>query len=184
MIQHEHLVLIDAATDTRTVLEAADISAGDLTFGPHRAAAFSPDGQRMLYLTAAPDTIVVRELSSCGETRVLAGSGLLVSARFDTDGNVVVTKIEADTNGNGTLDPPYVPTSLSPRHCRGEVASYTVWTPTGDEPVHYRIEGAKAVRVMTPTTVTLHSAPSGPRLSCLPGDDGGWVAPLGPCIFL
>jgi hypothetical protein len=141
----------------------ADARDDTSVFGSHRAASFDGAGTRLVYIRTHgkdaartrdsargqnPDgtrdmpgnksndaVVVVRDLSTGAEVEIDPGPGLLYRAALDERGHWVDLQVVArDTDGTGALEWPGQSTSLSGRHCRGPVASYSVYRTYGDTP--------------------------------------------------
>lgn len=80
------------------------------------------------------EELVLRNLEDGTEQVVPVTSGRVWRA-FPVGGGsfLMLALVEADTNGNGTLDLPQVHTSLSAGPCRGHVSSYSRGGYTGDD---------------------------------------------------
>jgi hypothetical protein len=155
-VRQGRLVLHTAATGAQEDLSALGADARDdsSVFGSHRAASFDGAGTRLVYIRTHgkdaartrdsargqnPDrnnaVVVVRDLSTGAEVEIDPGPGLLYRAALDERGHWVDLQVVArDTDGTGALDWPGQSTSLSGRHCRGPVASYSVYRTYGDTP--------------------------------------------------
>ena len=106
-------------------------------FAPHRAAAFSDDGRRMLYLRrkGPRDLVVVLELEAGTETVLDPGEGLLWRAEFDESGEWVVMRVvDADTNADGRWDWPYGKPRPSESPCLSPVPTYRTPLVPPDKP--------------------------------------------------
>jgi hypothetical protein len=133
VVRHEGcLLLVDTRAGLRLNLSllGADPSDDPSPLGPHGAASFDRSGRHLLYRRArgaqGRPAVVVRELATGGEKEIDPGPGLLASARFDPGSAAVVMEVVvADADGNGKLEVPERPTSLSGRRCRGPITSYT-----------------------------------------------------------
>lgn len=139
----------------------------------HRAASFDDAGRRLLYLRGrdGAERAVVRELATAAETELDHGSGRLWRAWMLGDGDFLAAAvIAADTNGNGTLDPPVRRTSLSGAACRGPVMSYSTSGGGGDD-FELRLFRADGTRVAG-TVVAADGA-----AVVVQSDDGGlrWI---------
>jgi hypothetical protein len=107
-VQKGHLVLRDihAQLETDLSLTGADVRGDLLSYAPHRAGHFHPDGGLFVYLRQAGkrSTAVIRELSSGRETLVDAGEGNLWRAEFEPDGAYLHLRIVTrDTTGDAKL---------------------------------------------------------------------------------
>jgi hypothetical protein len=119
------LDVIDTKERTATRLPDADLRDADRSFGPPRAVSFDADGTRMLYIKGGvprPE-IVVRDLARGTETPLDPGPGNLWRATLDPEATWVTTETVAGSHW------PFVATSLAPRLCRGEAASYSSFGP-------------------------------------------------------
>jgi outer membrane protein assembly factor BamB len=123
--------LVDTADGTSTTLADADLRDPQPELGPHRGLSFDAVDKRALYLRASAhgDRVVVRELKTGRETEIDPGPGVVVRAILDPEGEFVL--IDAAT-GNHL---PRLQTTLAPRSCRGEAASYSVFGSDEARPV-------------------------------------------------
>jgi hypothetical protein len=131
------LVLIDTAAGHDTVLPGGVTADDDGSFGGHRAASFDGDGRQLAYLRArgGGEEVVVRDLADGRERVVTPTAGKLWRAELDPGGQVLWLRVmERDTDGDGAVGPPQLRTSLSGRHCRGPVMSYSTGGWQGDRP--------------------------------------------------
>jgi hypothetical protein len=150
--------LVDAQSGKAVVLSGADGRPGDTVGGAHRAAHFSPDGKRLLYIRSNGDraNVVVRDLASGVEHVVDPGPGLLSAAYFDRSGRfVVMDVVVTDTDRDGRLRGPELVSTLSSRRCRGPVASASFFGEFGDRPVQ---------RIAPVSGGKVENAPRGRRL--------------------
>jgi len=130
--------LVDTRSGKGVPLRGADGREGDAVLGEHRAASFSPDGKRLLYIRSNGDhsNVVIRDLDSTSERIIDPGPGFLVSAAFDGTGRwIVMDVVQSDTDGDGRVTPPRVGTTLANRRCRGRAISAGFYGATGDQPV-------------------------------------------------
>ena len=119
------LDVIDTKARTATRLPDADLREADPTFGRPRAVSFDADGTRMLYIKGGvprPE-VVVRDLARGTETTLDPGPGNLWHATLDPEGAWVTIDSLASSQW------PVVASSLAPRTCRGEAASYSTFGP-------------------------------------------------------
>ncbi len=96
--------LVDTRSGHSVALRGAD--GRTALFGTHRAASFSPDGKKVLYIrTSGRDAVVVvRELASGRERVIDPGKGELSQAFFDATGRYVVMDLMVeDADGDGRL---------------------------------------------------------------------------------
>lgn len=106
-------------------------------FAPHRAASFSADGLRVLYLRrhGSRESVVVRTLESGEEVTLDPGEGLLWRAEFDESGAWVVMRVvDGDTNGDGRWDWPHGKPNLDESPCTSPVPEYRVPVVPNDKP--------------------------------------------------
>jgi hypothetical protein len=117
------LNLIDTLDGTATTLADADLRDPQPALGPHRGLSFDAVDKRVLFLRASArgDRVVVRDLKLGHETEIDPGPGLVVHAMLDPEGESVLIDV---ATGNHL---PRLITSLAPRSCRGEAASYSVF---------------------------------------------------------
>jgi hypothetical protein len=91
-------------------------------FGPHRGAAFDVQGRQAVYLKGgAKPRVSVRDLATGKEQSFDPGPGLVLSARFDGQGQWI--ELEVEPSGRW----PRVFTTAAPRHCRGSALSWSVF---------------------------------------------------------
>jgi hypothetical protein len=133
------LVLRDtwAATEVDLGAAGAVLDTDQRSFAGHRAAAFSPSGDRLLYVrrTSGAERVVVRELGSANEIEIEPGPGLFYRAGFDTSGTRVVLEVVSDdTNHNGRLEWPVPAAVQGEAACAGPIAHYNAWVAHGDTP--------------------------------------------------
>lgn len=154
VIRAQRLILIDARAGKEWDLSKSGAVTTDVdpVFGPHAAASFDAAGHRCLYVRKAEArvVVVVRDLRTHEETVVDPGPGLFYRAHLEPSGHWVhVRVVTKDTDGNGALELPSYPSSLSPRRCRGEVGAYSTFGRRGDEDVLRvaRSSGGKAAEV-------------------------------------
>lgn len=133
------LILRDSHDQSEIDLSERDAVLGtdQSPFAPHRAARFSQDGRRLLFLRrrAGRDAVIVLDLSTLEETAFDPGAGLLWRAEFDESGEWLVMRVvEADTNGDGRWDWPYGKPGPSDSPCTSPVPSYRVPPVPPDKP--------------------------------------------------
>lgn len=139
IVQGEHLILRDSHNQSDLDLaERGALSGTDQSpFAPHRAARFSSDGRRLLYLRqhGARDWVVVLDLATEQEIEIDPGPGLLWRAEFDASGEWVVMRVvDMDTNGDGRWGWPYGKPSASELPCVSPVPAYRVPEVPADKP--------------------------------------------------
>ena len=106
-------------------------------FAPHRAASFSPDGRRLLYLRrhGAREDVVVLDLETGAESVFEPGEGLLWRAEFDDSGEWLVMRvIDADTNADGRWSFPHGKPGPSESPCVSPVPTYRIPLAPPDKP--------------------------------------------------
>jgi hypothetical protein len=129
--------LVDLESGKASALPRADGRPGDAVGGAHRAASFSADGERLLYLRSdgRHSEVIQRELRTGQERSIDPGPGELSQAFFDDSGRFVVMEVVAsDTSGDGLVRPPRLATTLGPRRCRGPVLSASFFGQSDDRP--------------------------------------------------
>ncbi len=107
------------------------------SFLPHRAAAFSSDGRRLLYLRrrGQRDWVVVRELDGGLESVIDPGDGLLVRAEFDATGEWLLLRVvDADTNADGRWEWPHGKPGPSEPGCVSPIPHFRVPPAPPDKP--------------------------------------------------
>jgi hypothetical protein len=137
--RNERLILRDSWNQEDVDLTARGAVRGTdrSSFAPHRAARFSSDGRRLLYLRrrGPREAVVVLDLSDGQEVVLDPGDGLLWRAEFDEAGEwVLMHVVDADTNGDGRWDWPHGKPTLLESPCTSPIPQYRVAVAPGDEP--------------------------------------------------
>jgi hypothetical protein len=136
-VRENRLILRDmsgAGHEEDLTAKGADPSTDDSPLYGHRAGTFDDAGRRFLCLRRDADgtSLVVRDLTSGGETVVNAGRDQVDRAFFSSDGRWVEARVLLnDSRDGGARKPPRPSTSLAPRRCRGRAASWSVWGEAG-----------------------------------------------------
>lgn len=113
------------------------IGTDESPFAPHRAASFSADGHRVLYLRRhlQRESVVVRTLESGEEVEIDPGEGLLWRAELDESGTWVVMRIvDGDTNGDGRWDWPHGKPDRDESPCTSPIPEYRAPVVPNDKP--------------------------------------------------
>lgn len=135
----ERLVLRDSWNQSEVDLsERGAVTGTDKSpFAPHRAASFSADGRRVLYLRrrGAREDVVVLDLETGAESVFEPGEGLLWRAEFDDSGEWLVMRvIDADTNADGRWSLPHGKPGPSESPCVSPVPTYRIPLVPPDKP--------------------------------------------------
>ena len=135
------LILLDirSAVEVNLSQNGANSADDPNPFGPHRAASFDASGELLQYFRLRDDgeeILVVREVATGVEREVEPGGGLLWRAHLSADGTAIVAAMVVDdTDGSGGLEMPIIRTSLSDRHCRGPITTYSTSGLVADQPI-------------------------------------------------
>ncbi len=144
-----------AATETDLSALGADSRDDRAAFAGHRAAAFDPRGQRLLYFAARGKrtVVVIRELATGAEHDLDPGPVEPWRAAFAGNDWIVVRVIGTDSNGNGRLEWP-VPVAKSPRGCESPRPPFAVWMDHGDRDTAIAFRAAGGPPLLRPGLVS------------------------------